>query len=122
MMWPGPGSSNSVALRVPVDDVPAAGAEPEVDGGGVEHHPVADRDRAGELGQRVGAPAVGVDPLEAGPLLEERRDDGGPEGGHCSYKEAMSFSTRSSRDRNGSLQSTVRCAWSLSFRCTQSTV
>ena len=36
--------------------------------------------------------------------------------------EAMSCSTRSSRLVNGSLQSTVRCAWSLSFRCTQSTV
>ena len=36
--------------------------------------------------------------------------------------EAMSFSTRSSRLRNGSLHSTVRWAWSLSLRCTQSTV
>ena len=36
--------------------------------------------------------------------------------------EAMSFSTRSSTDRNGSLHSTVRCAWSFSLRCTQSTV
>ena len=35
---------------------------------------------------------------------------------------AISCSTRSSTDLNGSLQSTVRCAWSLSFRCTQSTV
>ena len=35
---------------------------------------------------------------------------------------AMSFSTRSSWALNGSLHSTVRCAWSLSFRCTQSTV
>jgi serine/threonine protein kinase len=35
---------------------------------------------------------------------------------------AMSRSTRSSTDRNGSLHSTVRCAWSFSFRCTQSTV
>ena len=31
-------------------------------------------------------------------------------------------STRSSTARKGSLQSTVRCAWSLSLRCTQSTV
>ena len=38
------------------------------------------------------------------------------------YKLAMRRSTRSSRDLNGSLQSTVRWAWSLSFRCTQSTV
>ena len=29
---------------------------------------------------------------------------------------------RSSVATKGSLQSTVRCAWSLSFRCTQSTV
>jgi len=34
----------------------------------------------------------------------------------------MSFSTRSSLDLNGSLHSTVRWAWSLSLRCTQSTV
>jgi hypothetical protein len=33
---------------------------------------------------------------------------------------AMSLATRSSADRNGSLHSTVRCAWSLSLRCTQS--
>ena len=39
-----------------------------------------------------------------------------------SYMCAISCSTRSSLARNGSLQSTVRCAWSFSFRCTQSTV
>ena len=38
------------------------------------------------------------------------------------YRDAMSRSTRSSFDLNGSLQSTVRWAWSFSFRCTQSTV
>ncbi len=38
------------------------------------------------------------------------------------YIEAMSLSTRSSTLRYGSLHSTVRCAWSFSFRCTQSTV
>ena len=38
------------------------------------------------------------------------------------HSDSISFSTRSSRLRNGSLQSTVRCAWSLSLRCTQSTV
>ena len=36
--------------------------------------------------------------------------------------EAISRSTRSSTATNGSLQSTVRWAWSFSFRCTQSTV
>ena len=35
---------------------------------------------------------------------------------------AMSLSTRSSTALNGSLHSTVRWAWSLSLRCTQSTV
>ena len=35
---------------------------------------------------------------------------------------SISRCTRSSCARNGSLQSTVRCAWSLSLRCTQSTV
>src|SRR5690606_29099102 len=43
-------------------------------------------------------------------------------GRHRAQSEAMSFSTRSSWARNGSLHSTVRWAWSLSFRCTQSTV
>ncbi len=38
------------------------------------------------------------------------------------YSDAMRRSTRSSRALNGSLHSTVRWAWSLSFRCTQSTV
>ena len=38
------------------------------------------------------------------------------------YRDAMSRSTRSSFDLKGSLQSTVRWAWSFSFRCTQSTV
>jgi hypothetical protein len=36
--------------------------------------------------------------------------------------EAIKRSTLSSVATKGSLQSTVRCAWSLSFRCTQSTV
>ena len=40
-------------------------------------------------------------------------------GGHI---EAMSLSTRSSTAANGSLHSTVRCAWSFTLRCTQSTV
>ncbi|SKT86877.1 Uncharacterised protein [Mycobacteroides abscessus subsp. abscessus] len=42
--------------------------------------------------------------------------------GRGDYMLAMRRSTRSSTDRNGSLHSTVRCAWSLSLRCTQSTV
>ncbi|SKV24380.1 Uncharacterised protein [Mycobacteroides abscessus subsp. abscessus] len=43
-------------------------------------------------------------------------------GARGDYMLAMRRSTRSSTDRNGSLHSTVRCAWSLSLRCTQSTV
>ncbi len=35
---------------------------------------------------------------------------------------AINCSTRSSTLRNGSLHSTVRWAWSFSFKCTQSTV
>ncbi len=38
------------------------------------------------------------------------------------YMLAISRLTRSSTARNGSLHNTVRCAWSLSLRCTQSTV
>ena len=34
----GPGSLPLVAREVPVHDVPAAGAEPELDRGGVHHH------------------------------------------------------------------------------------
>ena len=110
-----------VAGQVPVHDVPAAGAEAELDGGGVQHHAVADGDRAHQLGEHVGPAGVGVDPLEAVALGQHLRDGGGVERRHR-YRLAMRRSTRSSDDLNGSLHSTVRCAWSLSFRCTQSTV
>ena len=80
--------------------------EAEVDGGGVEHDPVPHRDGPDQLRQRVGPSEVGADALETGPLLEDLRHHRRPEGGH--YNDAMSFSTRSSRDRNGSLQRTVR--------------
>jgi hypothetical protein len=43
-------------------------------------------------------------------------------GSRAAYIWAMSCSTRSSTERKGSLHSTVRCAWSFSFRWTQSTV
>ena len=42
MMCPGPGSDHSRAGEVPVHDVPAAGAEPELDRGGVHDDLVAD--------------------------------------------------------------------------------
>ena len=104
-------------------DVPAAGAEAEVDRGGVDHHPVAGRHRADERGEDEGlAGVVELDPLEAVPLAQDRRHGAGDEAHRRLYSEAISFSTRSSRDLNGSLHSTVRCAWSFSFRCTQSTV
>ena len=126
----GPGLAPAVTLEVPVHDVPAAGAEPELDGGGVHHDAVAQLDRSGELRQRVGAlgPAaeVDLDALQPAPCLEQLHDLAGPERRHPgrlrAYKLAMRRSTRSSRDLNGSLHRTVRCAWSLSFRCTQSTV
>ena len=40
----------------------------------------------------------------------------------AAHSELISFSTRSSTALNGSLQSTVRWAWSFNLRCTQSTV
>src|SRR5690606_3536951 len=42
--------------------------------------------------------------------------------GRTGHMPAISFSTRSSTERKGSLHSTVRCAWSFSLRWTQSTV
>ncbi len=45
-----------------------------------------------------------------------------PARGLAAHMWAISCSTRSSELLNGSLQSTVRWAWSFSFRCTQSTV
>ena len=71
---------------------------------------------------------IDLDALQPAPRLEQPHDLAGPERRHAGQvtaalqQLAMSRSTRSSRDLNGSLQSTVRCAWSLSFRCTQSTV
>ena len=92
---------------------------------------VAERDRPGELRQHVGAlgtvAEVDLDALQPGALLEQPHDLAGAERRHAAdygraTETAMRRSTRSSRDLNGSLHSTVRCAWSLSFRCTQSTV
>ena len=67
---------------------------------------------AGVLAARMaaGGPAAGA-PTSRADLAGERP-----------HMWAISCSTRSSTLRNGSLQSTVRCAWSFSFRCTQSTV
>ena len=56
----------------------------------------------------------------AGPA--HRRTRSVPTGQLWPHSPAMSFSTRSSWDRKGSFSSTVRWAWSLSFRWTQSTV
>ena len=64
-------------------------------------------------GEGPGGLEQGADEVEEPFELVQRSDR---------HSEAMSFSTRSSRDLNGSLHSTVRWAWSLSFRCTQSTV
>jgi hypothetical protein len=63
-----------------------------------------------------------IERLPAGPRVVERglgivRIE--PVGHHMW---AMSCSTRSSTERNGSLHNTVRWAWSFSFRWTQSTV
>ena len=76
-----------VAGEVPVHDVPAAGAEPELDRGRVHDHVVAVRDRPGELGQstyaRSGPVAeIDLDPLQPRPLLEQPHDAAGPERRH----------------------------------------
>ena len=74
----GPALAPRVAGEVPVHDVPAAGAEPELDRGRVHDDAVAERDRPGELRQHVRAlgpvAEVDLDPLQPGPLLEQPDD------------------------------------------------
>ena len=111
-------------------DVPATGAQPQIDRGRVHHHSVTDGDGADQLCEHVRAlrlrPEVDEHPLQIRTRLENFGDHAHPERRHRTrrrrYSEAINRSTRSSRDLNGSLQSTVRCAWSFSFRWTQSTV
>ena len=86
---------------------------------GVARHPLANLlggERTRGLEQRGGQVQ---EPLE---LVHRRRLPTRKWALRIGQSDAMSFSTRSSRDLNGSLHSTVRWAWSLSFRCTQSTV
>src|SRR5581483_3865693 len=109
-----------VALEVPVHDVPPTGPESEFDSRRVHDDAVPHRDRPNELGQDVRRPPVDLHPLQPLALGEQSGDRPRLEARH--YRDAMSFSTRSSRALKGSLQSTVRWAWSLSFRRTQSTV
>ena len=108
-------------------DVPAAGPETELDRGRVHDDPVADATgpvscsstyaRSGPVTE------IDLDPLQPGPLLEQpERPSRSGTTARVLQSEEISRSTRSSRALNGSLQSTVRWAWSLSFRWTQSTV
>ena len=126
---PGPPLAPRGAFEVPVHDVPATGAQPELDGRGVDDHPIAGGDVARQLGQdvrRVPARRPGRPRRAAARARSSRsrrtlpvRNEGTSGAG---YSDAINRSTRSSRDLNGSLQSTVRWAWSFSFRWTQSTV
>ena len=74
---PGPGLRPLAPVEVPVHDVPAAGAEPELDRGRVHDDLLADVDPTGELGEHVRAlgpvAEVDLDALQARPLLEEAR-------------------------------------------------
>ncbi len=67
-------------------DVPAAGAETELDRGRVHHHVVALAHRAGEVAQHVRTLRTGaeidLDPLQPGALLEQSHDVAGPKRGH----------------------------------------
>src|SRR6202042_234708 len=76
--------------------------------------------RAGPGGRPPGTPRAPPALLAAISPVPGPSAPAGP--GDGDYMPAISFSTRSSTERNGSLQSTVRWAWSFSFRCTQSTV
>ncbi len=69
----------------------------------------------------AGAAGVLAGRMAAGSGAAIRRD-AGRESAVRRHMWAISCSTRSSTLRNGSLHSTVRCAWSFSLRCTQSTV
>src|SRR5262245_24633068 len=64
-----------VAREVPVHDVPATSAEPELDGSGVHHDAVTHRDWSGELREGVrplrAVTEVDLDPLQAWSLLEQ---------------------------------------------------
>lgn len=57
-----------------------------------------------------------------GPVWRAEYASGGRYPDTFGYIPAISFSTLSSTERNGSLHNTVRWAWSLSLRWTQSTV
>ena len=74
----GPALVPFVAGEVPVHDVPPAGAEPELDRGGVHDHRVAEADRPGQLRERVrarGAVAeIDLDALQARALVEQPDD------------------------------------------------
>ena len=130
----GAGLVPAVPFQVPVHDVPSAGAETQFHRSRVDHHLVAGRDGPGELQEGVRAfrtvAEVDFDALEPGPRFEQSHDLPGSKRRHVerlrvrssAQRLAMRRSTRSSRDLNGSLHNTVRCAWSLSFRWTQSTV
>src|SRR5574341_616805 len=76
-----------VARQVPMHDVPAAGAEPQLDGRGVDDDAVAGRYGARQLRQHVralGAVAeVHLDPLQAWPLLQQPNDLPATERGHA---------------------------------------
>ena len=74
------------AGEVPMHDVPAARAEPELDCGGVDDDLVAGVDAACQLRQHVRAlgagPEVDLDPLQSGPLVEEAADRARPKRWH----------------------------------------
>jgi hypothetical protein len=66
-----------VTREVPVHDVPAAGSEPELDGGGVHDDVVERIDAARQLREHVGAlgavAQVDLHALQSGPLLQQAR-------------------------------------------------
>ena len=83
----GPALVPFVAAQVPVHDVPAAGAEPELDRGGVHHDGIAERDRSGELRQHVrvlrAVTEIDLDALQPGALLEQPHDLASSKRRHC---------------------------------------
>ena len=109
---PGASFFRSLTIEVPEDEPHVAGSKSELDAGGVDHHFFSAGDSPDHSGEshRLDLPIGELDARahQAWYYFEHLEDFASAEARH--HRDEMSFSTRSSRLRNGSLHSTVRCA------------